>query len=789
MTCPHDQTTRPHPIAATSHSWAVFMLKLAAIALVLSVVTPLTRAALDDQNEPLAKQGYLGLLLRDIPGGHTVVSWVFPGPLQGVGITPGPFDIARPDLIVALDGEPVTAEDFADSIRTHSPGDSVTIEYRKSNARGGTIPDELNHEDEILTLKVTIESRDEWTGTISRPRGHSTTVKLGSGRMLDPWSSSSVIGSAIAEHELVEPLRALTDVLGSWQTRSEDYHSLSRVRAGFDDPFCLPELYQLVVEPTRSSASDPIKSAAKLARANLDLRKSISPGFSETRPRSLSPFQLSVTHSLFVAAEKAKLALGSSYRDERIAADSLAFLRVPGTTFTLAGPDTKANIAIIRRSMDIDFANLVAALEDLGSLSKRSPEQWRSEAQPDSAGPGDGVEGEILWAIEVESFGWLIVGGEGPNRYDMAMVSGVIDLGGDDVYHATDLRLGCSIIMDFAGNDHYSGTPDQGPGGALLGASLIDDRGGNDVYTGELLACGSAMFGVSLLLDHDGNDIYTGGEWSIGAAVYGAGMLIDLGSGNDQYLGEFLCQGVGGPRGFGAIIDENGRDLYRANGPKPSAYGTAAVFQSFSQGIGFGYRNYAAGGVGMISDLGGDDRYEAGEFAQGGAYYWGLGILCDVSGRDLYYGNRYGQGFGVHQAVGILADEAGDDTYWSMTAASQGSAWDIGVGLLLDKSGADSYQCDGLGQGGASQQALAMLVDLAGVDRYTAAGGATQGQSGGDNYHFHETNTYSFSLQLDLGGANDYYSRGRLNDQRTSTGSLNSDDPQASSLHGICIDE
>jgi len=96
------------------------------------------------------------------------------------------------------------------------------------------------------------------------------------------------------------------------------------------------------------------------------------------------------------------------------------------------------------------------------------------------------------------------------------------------------------------------------------------------------------MYGVSLLVDRAGNDIYSGKEWSLGAACYGAGMILDLGGG-DTYLGEFLCQGVGGPRGFGCIVDESGRDLYRANGPEPSAYGTPAVYQAFSQGVGFGF--------------------------------------------------------------------------------------------------------------------------------------------------------------------------------------------------------
>ena len=220
----------------------------------------------------------------------------------------------------------------------------------------------------------------------------------------------------------------------------------------------------------------------------------------------------------------------------------------------------------------------------------------------------------------------------------------------------------------------------------------------------------------------------------------------------------------------------------------PSAYGTAAVYQSFSQGIGFGYRQYAAGGIGIISDLGGNDRYEAGEFAQGGAYYYGLGLLHDKSGNDLYYGNRYGQGFGVHQAHGMLVDDAGDDTYYSMTAASQGAAWDIGVGMLLDRAGNDSYQCDSLGQGGASQQGIAYLIDLDGVDRYIG-GGTTQGKSGGNAYHYDATGAYSFSLLLDLGGDEDFYSRGRLNNTTALNDKVNADNPANSGVHGVTIDK
>jgi hypothetical protein len=403
--------------------------------------------------------------------------------------------------------------------------------------------------------------------------------------------------------------------------------------------------------------------------------------------------------------------------------------------------------------------------------------------------PAGAVTGEILGHdLQGADIGWIVIGGEGDNTYDMSKITAVFDLGGNDTYYASGLCLGAKAIIDFAGDDTYTGTPDQGPGSALLGVSFIDDRAGNDKYEGEMLSSGAACFGMSLLLDRDGADVYSGTEWSLGAACYGSGQIIDLGRAADTYLGVFLCQGVGGPRGFGCIVDQGGRDLYRANGPEPSAYGTAAVYSSFSQGIGFGFRGYAAGGIGMISDLGGDDRYEAGEFAQGGAYYFGLGILHDANGRDMYYGNRYGQGFGVHQAHGMLVDDAGDDAYWSMTGASQGAGWDIGMGLLLDRAGNDSYQCDGLGQGGAAQQAIAILADLGGVDRYAARGGATQGQSSGNTYHYNKTKAFSLSVLLDLGGETDWYSRGRPNGETVLLGSFNEAKPANSGLHGLFID-
>jgi len=736
-------------------------------------------------------EGWAGLVFRDLPGGHVVVSWILPGPLGGEGLTCSGADLARPDLVVALDGAPPAgADDAGARIRAMSPGDTLRLDVRTSRRRGGAIPDTLDHEGEVRRLDVVLADRAQWTGTIGMEpaTGAAWAPDSGASRLLDVADAGNVLGAAVDSAGTGAQVAKLAGVFRRWQADAPDFHSLSRVRAGFQDPFRLPEIARDVAAPAADAPRDPLGTAARLMRRSLDAPV----------PRALPTTRMGVGKTgrtegslaqRLPPAEGPRLgwwvaetrledvlrdvsgrlddALGDAAGDTTLARRTLALLRVPRETFYLAGDATREHVAVMRRSTAVDFAKLAAALEAFAPLvgaDRQGLTDW--SAPPDRAVPpppelADAVSGDVRSAYRVDGLGWIVVGGDGNNRYDLARIAGVLEPGGDDEYVASDLVLGARAVIDLAGNDRYAGTADQGPASALLGAVLVDDRAGDDRYEGAMLSAGAAAFGVALLLDRGGTDAYAGTEWSLGAAMYGAGIVIDLGPEGDAYLGGFLTEGVGGPRGLGCLVDEGGNDLYRANGPTPSAYGTPGVFQSYSQGIGFGFRQYAAGGVGLLCDLAGDDRYEAGEFAQGGAYYWALGVLWDAQGRDLYYGNRYGQGFGVHQALGALLDDAGDDSYWSMTKASQGAAWDVACGLLLDAAGNDHYRCDGLGQGAAAQQAIGLHVDLAGDDAREATGDVVQGASGANEYHAAETGAGSFGVLLDLGGGEDRYSAPR----------------------------
>jgi len=525
--------------------------------------------------------------------------------------------------------------------------------------------------------------------------------------------------------DISDQARRTAAVLAARGDSETDMHQLSRVLAGFDHPFALPELGD---ETTRSLADIP---------ANPARVQDIAADLLDTAP-----------------AAGPRLAV-----DRDFAEAVLALLAVPAGTFYIESDDF-ALLDVINRSQSVDFGAIVAGI--------RVP----TATEPPTFGDGKplAVTGTVLSA-ELGPSGWRVVGGSGPNTYDMTRIQEVFDTGGDDRYTASDLVLGDRLIIDLAGDDVYTGTSRQGPAAGLLGDWIIDDRGGDDRYgqVGGSFSTGAGAFGVGMIIDRAGNDVYMGTHWSIGAAVYGAGIILDLGAGDDRYLGDFLTDAVGGPRGLGLVLDEAGDDTHMADGPTPSVYDTPNVHASFSQGMGFGYRKYAAGGIGILCDLAGDDRYQAGEFSQGGGYYHALGVLRDVAGDDVYDGNRYAQGFGVHQAFGVLIDDAGNDAYSGMTAADQGAAWDIAAGALLERAGDDTYVADGLAQGSAAQQAIAYLIDLDGSDRWQARSPA-QGASGTNTYHWDATQAFSFSLLLNLGEGDDVFSLPRPAGEVTVTG-------------------
>jgi len=401
----------------------------------------------------------------------------------------------------------------------------------------------------------------------------------------------------------------------------------------------------------------------------------------------------------------------------------------------------------------VDYANLIAAAQVLARLAN---ERWLIQLVGGFTQPlvrekvPAGVTGDVLY-VEESSYGLILIGGSGPNTYELdKRFSLVIDVGGDDLYRgmiaaSTDGDHGNAVVIDVSGNDTYNGDA-LGLATGRLGVGLLIDLAGDDAYQLDTGSGGTGFGGIGILVDAKGNDTYMGGRMTQGAAMHGLGLLFDL-AGNDRYTSHGYALGFGGPSGIGALIDVRGDDRYQCGDKYPSAYNAHdapngkpgdALFQydCFGLGTGSGARvlskraewqaHSLAGGWGLLVDVGGQDHYQSANFSQGHGYFFGAGVLLDLNGNDEYQAARYGHGSSAHYGVGLFNDRYGDDRYGSSGPFYNAAvAWDHGVSVMIDSSkGKDHYMFDqSTGLGGADYSGWGLFIDEGGNDQYSVKGG------------------------------------------------------------------
>jgi hypothetical protein len=362
-----------------------------------------------------------------------------------------------------------------------------------------------------------------------------------------------------------------------------------------------------------------------------------------------------------------------------------------------------------------------------------------------AAAEKDGRDG-LLIAKDTPA-GRIEIWGRGDTRHTTRCAF-CFDLAGDDDWvdcaGAADLDHPVSITIDWSGNDTYTSTSPFSQGGALGGIGILWDHAGDDEYVARTWSQGCGVAGLGLLMDDGGRDVYHGQEECQGVGFAGAGVLVDGGNDDDLYTGVRFCQGVGFPGGVGALIEKGGNDRYVCTGRYDSEYGEPGLFSGWGQGVGFGFRNIASGGIGILYDLAGDDVYEAGNFSQGGGYFYGWGILRDDAGNDRYIGSRYAQGFAAHQAVGTFLDGCGNDLYQCHSSVADGISWDETSVVFHDMGGDDVYERSGQWLAGAAMNGMVLFRDDGGNDRFEAL----PAHAASNEYH----GGHSFALFVHRGG-------------------------------------
>ncbi|MFW5921029.1 MAG: hypothetical protein ACOCUS_04260, partial [Polyangiales bacterium] len=214
-------------------------------------------------------------------------------------------------------------------------------------------------------------------------------------------------------------------------------------------------------------------------------------------------------------------------------------------------------------------------------------------------------------------------------------------------------------------------------------------------------------------------------------AAFGIGLLLDRG-GTDRYLAYHQAQGFAYARAVGALWDADGNDEYMLHPSDvlyPSAQDPDGSNGSLGQGAGFGRRadatpdrTFMSGGLGVLGDSAGDDRYTAAIFAQGTGFWYGTGLLIDRAGDDHYDGQWYVQGGAAHFAIAVLLDEGGADVHNAdarLQNVTLGGGHDFSTAWLVDRgTGADEYHSPNLSIGAGNAAGAGFFADAGGDDVY-----------------------------------------------------------------------
>ncbi len=357
----------------------------------------------------------------------------------------------------------------------------------------------------------------------------------------------------------------------------------------------------------------------------------------------------------------------------------------------------------------------------------------------------------------------------------------LIDPGGDDVYRGCriggawgtkDRRWG--YFADLGGDDIYDCRDvDVTLGAALLGvAAFYDLGGGNDRYFCGSFGMGAAACGIASFYDDGGSDVYEGKVYVQGAAAYGIGIMIDdallsppdipadketpdpasiANYDNDVYRAWSSAQAFARMRSVAVCENRRGNELYQAGGVYLHAPLFSDRYQSFSQGFSIGDRGVDhGGGIALLVDGEGNDRYLGDIYNQGVGYWYGAGLLCDRSGNDVYEMTQYGQGSGIHLAVGGLIDAAGSDSYIMHNGLGQGGSHDWAASVLHDREGHDRYLGSTSCNGSGLTNAVGLFFDRSGDDVYAGK------KEGGINYGRPARGTLSIGVLIDTQGQDAY---------------------------------
>lgn len=383
-----------------------------------------------------------------------------------------------------------------------------------------------------------------------------------------------------------------------------------------------------------------------------------------------------------------------AYEDRKKILEEYDFLERAGGATKLRTPRIRKETFKILESWDQN-AMVQASAVLLAAMDLEIPEIEKAAANFSTA--------TVKAALPIKfktAAGDVWITGKGDENFDLADLDSTafyLKLGGNSHYEGRPMRQmngQVRIGIDFSQNiTVVSSETKAGFAAGIFGIDLfaMPNSSGTKTITTGSYAQGFGLCGTGGLFVK-GNGTFIGTRYIQGVGIFGLGAFTNDQGTEARYRTQLYGQGVGFTRGIGLFIHQGSNAILQAGLVDPDPREPLGA-TSLSQGVGYGPRGYAGGGLGLCLLRGDGISVESSYFAQGAGYWRAAGSFYLQGNSSRIKARRYDQGSGVHSAAGFFMLKGNDNKVvnWGVGPAY---GWDASIGWAISYGDRNAFQTE-----------------------------------------------------------------------------------------------
>lgn len=301
-----------------------------------------------------------------------------------------------------------------------------------------------------------------------------------------------------------------------------------------------------------------------------------------------------------------------------------------------------------------------------------------------------------------------------------------IDLGGyNTIYNnagGTEGVRSVALHIDLQGNNIYYGQ-NFVQGSGFLGVGLLVNCSGNNIYNADSYSQGCGFFGVGFLVNLEGNNNFTLNFGGQSFGLFGSSILWNKQGKNEYIANQGMAQAASSTLGVAFLVDNQGSNSYIAGmSEKGGTTRYGGIGQGGSSGVrGDPWLNNASfyGGLSFLYIGGGDNNLKTVWLGQGSAYFLGVGIVVAEGSNDIFEADYDAQGQGLHLAAGLLLRK-GEYGEFKGGWGSLGVSGDRSVGMFINIGGNNKFEGTDQSVGSSRKpKSIGIFINVGGNNDYT----------------------------------------------------------------------